>query len=126
MDKYFCKDCLGLWHNDKYMLCCPGCVAHRDAGWTPQTLLKNYGPMLLMAERAYFPAIARTFPPPPRILEKQPLNQQIYIWIAQQGYLPGFVKQQIHFLRQYETNGLIEWWNALDPNVQQFLKPVSF
>lgn len=101
-------------------------MAHRDEGWTPQTLLENYGPMLLMAERAYFPSISRAFPPPPRILEKQPLNQQVYIWIVQQGYLPGFVKQQTHFLREYGKCGLIEWWNALDPNVQQFLKPVSF
>tara|TARA_B110000858_G_C17772457_1_gene460384 strand:- start:1433 stop:1813 length:381 start_codon:yes stop_codon:yes gene_type:complete len=126
MDKYFCKDCLGLWRNDNYMLCCPGCVAHRDNGWTPKALLEHYGPMLFVAERAYFPAIARAFPPPPRLVQSHLVNSQVYIWIAQQGFLQGFVKQQTHFLQQYETKEKQEWWNAIDPVVQHFLKPVDF
>lgn len=125
MDKYFCKDCLGLWHNNKYMLCCPGCVAHRDAGWTPATLLQNYGPMLAVSDHAYFPAMARTFPPPARLLPKK-INKQVYQWITEQGFLDGFVKQQTTFLQQYEKNGTGKWWQALDPLVHQFLKPVHF
>lgn len=126
MDKYFCKDCVGLWQQNKYMLCCPGCVAHRDAGWTPVTLLRNYGPMFAVADRAYFPSLARRFPPLPRLLQKEAINSQVYTWLAQQGFLPGFVKQQGQFLQRYEKDGRMEWWQALDPLVQQFLKPVHF
>jgi hypothetical protein len=125
MDKYFCKDCLGLWHQDKYMLCCPGCVAHRDAGWTPTTLLDTYGPMLLVADKAYFPAVAREFPPPPRTCPVSVLPQ-VYHWITQQGFMPGFIKQQSYFLQQYEKYGSKEWWDAVDPVVQQFLQPMVF
>ena len=119
MEKYFCKACLGLWKNDKYMICCPGCVAHRDTGWLPTTLLETYGPMFKVADKAYFPTIARPFPAPTR-LSPQRILSQVYHWIQQQGFLQGFVEQQTHFLHQYEKHGTVEWWNAIDPIVQQY------
>jgi hypothetical protein len=107
------------------MLCCPGCVAHRDAGWTPKTLLSVYGPMFQVADRAYFPSLSRVFPPPSRT-EAQLIKPQTYTWLKNSPFLSEFKEQQTEFLTKYERNGQIDFWHALDPSVQQYNKNLIF
>jgi hypothetical protein len=125
MDKYFCKECLGLWQKEKFMLCCPGCVAHRDAGWEPKTLLSVYGPMFQVADRAYFPSLSRVFPPPSRT-KPQHIKPQTYIWLKNSNFLTGFKEQQTEFLTKYERNGQLDFWYALDPSVHQYNQNLIF
>lgn len=127
MDKYFCKDCLGLWRQNKYMLCCPGCVGHRDslAGWSPTLLLETYGPMFKVEERAYFPALVRLQLPPPRSPPHH-VKPQVYKWLQTQSFLIGFVEQQTRCLKHYDTTNDPIWWEALDPIVQLYLQTLHF
>jgi len=120
MDKYFCKDCRHLWASNNFMLCCPGCVAHRDQGWDPAALQKVYGPMLAAAGRAYFPALAREFPPPARLPYAIYHTDGVEEWLGTQDFLPGFVKQQSVFLNLYRDKST--HWEALDPVVQHWLQ----
>lgn len=122
MDKYFCKECIYLWFNHEYMLCCPGCVAHRDKGWDTDTLMTVYQPMIALAGRAYFPALARDFPPPDRLPFALYDTYGVDQWLEQQDFLPGFVDQQKEFLKQYRDGPSKEHWDALDPFVQHRLE----
>lgn len=124
MDKYFCKDCLHLWENGKYMLCCKGCVAHRDAGWTPKLLLDIYGPILKISNRAYFPFLDR------RVCQKRQytsdstpvmIKTSVSNWLTQQGFLLGFVEQQTKILNLYNISQDVKYWNAIDPLIQDFI-----
>jgi len=107
------------------MLCCPGCVAHRDAGWTPETLLAVYGPMFQVADRAYFPALARAFPPPPRT-PAQHIKPETYTWLKKSEFLSEFREQQLDFLKKYETSNNLKFWYALDPLVHNYNQNLIF
>ena len=130
MDKYFCKDCLALWHGGKFMECCPGCVAHRDMGWTIPQMLEVYGPPLETIIRSnmkdpgvYFPALKRG-KECTRCVKYNPKRRQCsnaMLWLhhGAEGALPGFVAQQKVFLTRYVEKPTRENWDALDPVTQK-------
>ena len=131
MDKYFCKGCLALWKQGKWMECCPGCVAHREEGWTLSQVLSVYGqPLEFLIQThdkdpgVFFPTLHRVstcsrcyaMPTPGDIKleysQKYLENPELY---------PGYRKQQKRFLHNFLENPCDATWACIDPDVQRQL-----
>ena len=42
-DLYFCKNCCLGWYDNKWMMCCKGCVGHKESGWSLKDMQTTYG-----------------------------------------------------------------------------------
>ena len=131
MDKYFCKDCLSLWKSNQWMMCCPGCVAHRDSGWTIPQVISVYGKPLEYLIKTqdsdpgvFFPSLhrqsqcSRCYPYNPRYDYQYDYASK---YLNGTNEYPGFVKQQRKFLTMFRATPCKDVWDCLDPNTQKRL-----
>lgn len=126
MDHYFCRGCLGAWGRGRVMETCPGCLGHVRAGWTPADLVRVYGPIFEVADRAYFP---RLDPPPPRTEQASARPRGLgdlvgaRAWLRRCDALPGFRAQQEELLAAWERSPSASAWRRLAADVRAALSP---
>jgi len=116
MEKYFCNGCLQHWKINKFMMCCPGCVGHKEQGWTPTKMLDIYGPIYtaLDTDKAYFPMLNPE--PHVRIAKPHKINTTaLKDWLGSSiRFLPDFGTQQLAIVEKFPNT----YWNIIDPFVQ--------
>ena len=125
-DSYFCTNCNQGWKDNKWMMCCTGCVGHKKMGWTLEEMRQVYGTamdaMLKQGRkdtRYYFPLVHR-----PRCARRirycnagkcktihilEPFSKYALDWRIQQGLA----------LREYAQHKCPTTWDRLDPEVQR-------
>ena len=121
MDHYFCRNCIARWRIGHIMLSCPGCNGHVKNGWTPDDMLRVYGPVLEAHTKVFFPTLERAVPPTydaPATLHRLSDARR---WIRLSDTLPGFKIQQSELLAAYASDPTDENWRRLDPMTQSKL-----
>ena len=127
-DSYFCTNCNQGWKDNKWMMCCKGCVGHKNMGWSLEDMRQIYGTAMdamiiqgLKDIRYYFPLVNR--PKCPRRIRYcnagkyttkhilQPFAQYALDWRIQQALA----------LEEYRKFKSPTTWDRLDPEVQRQL-----
>lgn len=123
-DLYFCKICCLGWYDNKWMMCCKGCVGHKESGWSLKDMQTTYGVAMkeLIKQQTspnyFFPLIHRPYPPPTRLLYNAKRSNTVVLPDKFQRYNKEWLKQQQLLLKQYTQSPTESKWNVLDPEVQ--------
>ena len=127
-DLYFCKNCCLGWYDNKWMMCCKGCVGHKESGWSLKDMQTTYGVAMkeLIKQQTspnyFFPLIHRPYPPPTRLLynAKRSNTTPLLLLLPDkfQKYNKEWLQQQQMLLQQYAQSPTKSNWTVLDPEIQ--------
>ena len=130
-DLYFCKNCNQGWKDKKWMMCCKGCVGHKDMGWTLEEMQYVYSTAMdsLIAQnqdpRYFFPLIKREKcnGKCPRRLSFSPFRTYYNKDILQPfaHYQLDWRVQQAEFLKRFSAHPCKLTWDSIDPEVQRLV-----
>ncbi len=127
-DSYFCTNCNQGWKDNKWMMCCTGCVGHKNMGWTIPEMSHVYGTAMdAMARqgrkdtRYYFPVVKRK--KCSRRLSFSPFRNKVGKNILQgfSSYALDWRLQQGLALKDYTHHPCKTTWDRIDPEVQRLV-----